>query len=135
MGDDIIYNIKQIDLDKYIPDFLENNKKHLVHWFFVPHIPSRIQTFLSLIAKVNYKNFNCYCCSYPHETSADYIVFVDIDNGKNFMLISTIKDTKQYPDSWKKIERLKNDLIFIQVSYKQLLIIHQEIVDQLHQDE
>lgn len=129
-----MYHIRQINLNEYLPNFLKDNKHHLVHWFFVPYIPSRIQTFLTLIAKIEYKTFNCCCCSYPHQTSSVYIVFVNIDNGKNFMLISTIKDDI-YPNSWKRVEKLKEELLFIQTSYEQLLIIYQEISGQLHQDE
>jgi len=128
------YGIKKFDLIEKYPEFIKDNADHIVLWVdAMPHIAGRIQSFLVSIAKKNYKSFSCYCCSYPSKYSSDYLVLVDIDSGKEFMIISTIKETGQYPSSTgKRIERLKEDLHLFDAPQKLLFNLRQEIADQLH---
>jgi|GEM_PF-3424529 len=128
------YGIKKLELTEKYPDFIADNAAHTVRWFIKRDIRSIIQTFLIQIAKIKYKEFDCYCCSYPTKYASDYFVFVDIDNAKEFLLLSSI-DTEQYTNSGKRIDKLKEELYIFDVAQEQLLNLHQEIADQLYPDE
>lgn len=131
------YGIKNLDLTEKYPDFITDNAAHTVRWLdAMPHITGRIQSFLILIARKRYKGFSCFCCSYPSKYASDYLVLVDIDNGEEFMIISTIKETGQYPSSTgKRIEGLTEELHLFDAPREQLINLRQEIADQLHPGE
>ncbi len=87
-----------------------------------------------LIAKISYQYFDCYCCIYPHSFSAEYIVFVDIDNGTLCLLLSTIRDKNFYPNDGRRIHMLKEGLFLLDSSKAFLFTLHEEMLCQPHPD-
>lgn len=132
------YGIKSVKLEEFYSDFVSDVSSNKVEWFEKSNIHSRVKTFLIFIAKLKYKEFNCYCCLYPSRFSSDYIVFVDIDNGSSCLILSTIRDSKQYPASWNRVKKLSEDLLLLDAPESVLRLLRQEIlktVDQQHRDE
>lgn len=124
----IIHGIKSVYLHDYYPNFIADCQKHLILWQKTDDdIYGRIQTFLILIAKIEYHHFNCYCCIYPHSTSSEYTVFVDIDARKSYILLTTIRDSNFHPHDGRRIHTLKNELLFLNTSEQDLIIVHQEM--------
>lgn len=122
------YDIKSIGLNEYFPSFLADCQSHLVTWHEADtDIYGRIQTFLLMIAKIEFKTFKCYCCIYPHSTSAHYTVFVDINVGRLCLLLTTIRDRNFYPKSGRKIHMLERELLLLDAPADDLLMIRQEI--------
>lgn len=122
------YGIKSIKLGDYYPSLLADCQKHLVQWQPADRdIYSRIQTFLVIIAKIKFKDFNCYCCVYPHDTSSEYTVFVDIDAGNLYLLLTTIRDTGLYPNDSRRIHMLEEGLILLDAPQDVLTILRQEM--------
>lgn len=132
------YGIKSVKLEEFYPDFISDVSSNKVNWFEKSNIYSRVKTFLIFIAKLKYKEFHCYCCLYPSQFSSDYIVFVDIDNGSFCLILSTIRDSKQYPDSWRRVKKLSEELLLLDAPESVLNFLRQEILktaDQQHRDE
>ena len=117
----------------YFPNFIDDCKKERVSWQKANEdISSRIQTFLILIAKIKYEHFRCYCCIYPHDTSSEYIVFVDIDEGSYCLLLTTLRDRNIYPNSARRIPMLEKGLLLLDTPMETLLNLRQEMPDQPH---
>ena len=129
------YGIKSIPLSEYFPVFLDDCKSHRIMWAKADDdIDGRIQTFLLLIAKIKYRSADCYCCIYPHKSSSEYTVFVCIDSGRLYLILTTIRDNGSYPNSWRRVQMLKDDLLFLDAPQDILFNIHQGILDQQHPD-
>ena len=127
------HGIQSINLIDYFPNFIDDCKKERVSWQKANEdISSRIQTFLILIAKIKYEHFRCYCCIYPHDTSSEYIVFVDIDEGSYCLLLTTLRDRNIYPNSARRIPMLETGLLLLDTPMETLLNLRQEMPDQPH---
>jgi hypothetical protein len=127
------HGIQSINLVDYFPNFIDDCKKERVSWQKANEdISSRIQTFLILIAKIKYEHFRCYCCIYPHDTSSEYIVFVDIDEGSYCLLLTTLRDRNIYPNSARRIPMLEKGLLLLDTPMETLLNLRQEMPDQPH---
>jgi hypothetical protein len=127
------HGIQSINLIDYFPNFIDDCKKERVSWQKANEdISSRIQTFLILIAKIKYEHFRCYCCIYPHDTSSEYIVFVDIDEGSYCLLLTTLRDRNIYPNSARRIPMLEKGLLLLDTPMETLLNLRQEMPDQPH---
>ena len=127
------HGIQSINLIDYFPNFIDDCKKERVSWQKANEdISSRIQTFLILIAKIKYEHFRCYCCIYPHDTSSEYIVFVDIDEGSYCLLLTTLRDRNIYPNSARRIPILEKGLLLLDTPMETLLNLRQEMPDQPH---
>lgn len=127
------HGIQSINLIDYFPNFIDDCKKERVSWQKANEdISSRIQTFLILIAKIKYEHFRCYCCIYPHDTSSEYIVFVDIDEGSYCLLLTTLRDRNIYPNSARRIPMLEKGLLLLDTPMGTLLNLRQEMPDQPH---
>ena len=127
------HGIQSINLVDYFPNFIDDCKKERVSWQKANEdISSRIQTFLILIAKIKYEHFRCYCCIYPHDTSSEYIVFVDIDEGSYCLLLTTLRDRNIYPNSARRIPMLEKGPLLLDTPMETLLNLRQEMPDQPH---
>ena len=127
------HGLQSINLIDYFPNFIDDCKKERVSWQKANEdISSRIQTFLILIAKIKYEHFRCYCCIYPHDTSSEYIVFVDIDEGSYCLLLTTLRDRNIYPNSARRIPMLEKGLLLLDTPMETLLNLRQEMPDQPH---
>lgn len=127
------YGIPYVSLSEYDPIFISNVLSGNMSWQDIPRNSRRICTFLSFIAKLRYKELKCYSFL-PGEFASEYYVFIDIDNGRTLMLVSTIRDSRQYPaDSWKRVQKLRDELLLLDSDYETLLSL-KNIVDQQHQD-
>ena len=127
------HGIQSINLVDYFPNVIDDCKKTRVSWQKANEdISSRIQTFLILIAKIKYEHFRCYCCIYPHDTSSEYIVFVDIDEGSYCLLLTTLRDRNIYPNSARRIPMLEKGLLLLDTPMETLLNLRQEMPDQPH---
>lgn len=127
------HGIQSINLIDYFPNFIDDCKKERVSWQKANEdISSRIQTFLILMAKIKYEHFRCYCCIYPHDTSSEYIVFVDIDEGSYCLLLTTLRDRNIYPNSARRIPMLEKGLLLLDTPMETLLNLRQEMPDQPH---
>ena len=115
------YGIPYVSLFEYDPTFISNVLSYNISWEDIPRNFRRIRTFLSFIAQIKYKELKCYS-------------FIDIDIGKTLMLVSTIRDSHQYPaDSWNRVQKLRDELLLLDSDYETLLSL-KNIVDQQHQD-
>lgn len=122
------YGIRSIGLNEYFPSFLADCHSHLVTWHEAnADIYGRIQTFLLLIAKIEFKIFKCYCCIYPHSTSTEYTVLVDVDAGGLYLLLTTIRDLDFHPRDGRRIHTLEAELLLLDAPTDDLLMIRQEI--------
>lgn len=129
------YGIKAISLNEYFPSFLADCQNHLVEWYEADKdICGRVQTFLILIAKIKFKTFKCYCCVYPHNTSAEYTVLIDIDAGSLYVLLTTIRDRDFHPRDGRRINTLETELLLLDAPTDDLLRIRQETICSLHPD-
>lgn len=130
------YGIKSVLLNEYFPSFLADCHDSKIQWTQAnSDIYGRIRTFLLWIAQIQYKKYLCYCCIYPCPSSAEYTVFIDIDNGRHCILLTTIRDSNLYPQSWTRVNMLRNDLFLLDTSQKELLTLRQEILYSLHLNE
>lgn len=123
-----------MNLEEYDSNFIEKLKKGNIHWEYIPRHKRRIATFLTMIAKIKFNHVICYSCL-PHDFSSEYYVFVDIDNGNLCLLLSTIRDSHQYPDSNIRIKKLQDELILLDVDADILLNHRKEMLCQQHPDE
>lgn len=129
------HGIKAVNLTEYFPTFLSDCQNHLIDWQEADaDIYSRIQTFLILISKIQFKTFKCYCCIYPYKTSAEYTVFVDINSGNHCLLLTTIRDHNFYPNSGRRIHMLEEDLLLLDAPEDILFSLLQEMPCQPHPD-
>lgn len=127
------YGIPCVSLSEYDPIFISNALSGNISWQDIPRNFRRICTFLSFIAKLRYKELKCYSFL-PGKFASEYYVFIDIDNGKTLMLVSTIRDSCQYPaNSWKRVQKLRDELLLLDSDYETLLSL-KNIVGQQHQD-
>lgn len=128
------YNIRCVKLEDYNPDFAKKLKQGDVHWEYIPRNQRRVLTFLIFIAKIKFNHIVCYSCL-PREYSSEYFVFVDIDDGNLCLLLSTIRDSRQYTNSGIRVEKLQKELILLDVEQDVLLSHRKEIVCLPRQDE
>lgn len=128
------YGIPYVSLSEYDPIFIHNVLSNNIPWENIPRNSRRICTFLSFIAKIRYKEFKCYSFL-PREYAAEYYVFIDIDNGKTLMLVSTIRDDHQYPDSWIRVQKLREELLFLDTDHETLSNLRSIVLNQQHQGE
>jgi hypothetical protein len=106
------YGIRCLDLTERYPSFIDDCKREKVEWETASdYITGCIRTFMTVIAHIKYSDLNCYCCSYPSEYVSDYIVLVACDN--LVFLVSILKDKDFYPNSEKRIQMLKDGLLFL----------------------
>lgn len=127
------YGIPYVSLFEYDPTFISNVLSYNISWEDIPRNFRRIRTFLSFIAQIKYKELKCYSFL-PSEFASEYYIFIDIDIGKTLMLVSTIRDSHQYPaDSWNRVLKLREELLLLDSDYETLLSL-KNIVDQQHQD-
>lgn len=128
--------IKKVDLVDQHPSFLSDCENKLVSWHEAgTNIRNRIQTYLVFIAKIKFKQFDCFTCIYPTKYSADYTVFVDIDCGKSCFLVSTLRDNYIPTKSGRRIEMLKDDLLLLDAPQHLMLNLRQGMPYQPHPDE
>lgn len=125
------FGIKYIPLSERFPHFIDDCYNNNIQWCKIDYIEQRIHYFLSFIANINRKEFACYCCL-PHQSSAEYVVFINIDNGEQLMLLSTIKDNSFRWKSWKIVEWLKDDLLLLDVPDEDLRAISLKIPAGMH---
>ncbi len=125
------YGIKCIPLSEHLPHFMDDCCNNNIQWFSIDYVEQRICYFLSFIANINQKDFVCYCCL-PYQTSSEYVVFINIDNGKQLMLLSTLRDNSFRWKSWKIVEWLKDDLLLLDASYEDLRVISLKIPAGMH---
>ena len=128
------YGIKCLNLKEYNSDFIDKLKNGTILWKYIPRNKKRIITFLTMIAKIKFNHVNCYSCL-PHEFSSEYYVFVDIDNGNLCLLLSTIRNSHQYPDSNIRIKKLQDELLLLDVDTDILLNHRKEMLCQQHPNE
>ena len=121
------YGIKSVELSDRYEIFIIDCINGTVEWFISDRITRRIQTFLCLISHIEFKKFDCYCCLYPNATAAEYIVFIDIDNMKQALMLTTIRDEHQYPVSYVRVNRLKDELLLLSVSNDILIQLRQHL--------
>lgn len=130
------YGIKSIPLNEHFPAFMDDCQNHRIMWAKADDdICGRIQTFLLLIAKIKYKSADCYYCIYPHESTAEYTVFICINPGQLCLILTTIRDKGFYPNDGRRIQMLKDGLLFLDTPQDILFNIHQGILDQQHPNE
>ncbi len=127
------YGIPYVLLSEYDPSFIDSALSGNILWEDIPQNFRRIRTFLSFIAKIKYKEFKCYSFL-PDKYASEYYVFIDIDNGKTLMLVSTIRDSHQYSASWERLQRLADELLLLDSDYETLLNLRYIISSQQHQD-
>lgn len=125
------YGIKCIPLSEYLPHFMDDCDGGKLQWLKIGYIEQRISYFLSFIAKIKPKYFECRCCL-PYQSSSAYVVFVSIDGGNQMMLLLTIKDDSFHLKSWKNIEWLKAELLLLDAPYEDLRSISLKIPDGMH---
>lgn len=129
------YGIKSVSLTEYFPSFFADCQNHLIDWQEANEdVYGRIQTFLVLISKLKFRDFKCYCCVYPHISSSEYTVFVDIDSGNRCLLLTTIRDSCSYPKDARRIHMLKDGLLLLEAPMDGLLTLRQEMTCQRHPD-
>ena len=122
------YGIKTISLANYFPTFLKDYKNGLVKWEEANEdIYGRISTFLVMIAHIKATSYKCYCCIYPHNTSAEYTVFVDIDSGRLCLLLTTIRDSNFYTKDGRRIQMLKDGFLLLDAPQDALFTLRQGI--------
>lgn len=126
------YGIQYVSLSNYDPIFIQNALSGHISWEDIPRNFRRMRTFLSFIAKIGYKDFKCYSFL-PRKYASDYYVFIDIDNGNTLMLVSTIRDSRQYPTSWARVPKLQKELLLLDSDYETLLNLRNTILNQQHQ--
>lgn len=136
MGETKKYGIKMVSLNEYFPSFIDDSKNQSICWQEAnKDICGRVQTFLIVIAKIKLHSFKCYCCIYPHSSSAEYTVFVDINLGNLCLLLTTIRDPNPYPNSGQRIQMLKDDLLLLDAPQDLLISLRQGMPDLLHPGE
>lgn len=126
------YGLDCVSLESYKPNFLNAVSNYSIFWRKVDYIYPRIKSFLLWIADISFKEFECYCCTYPHSTTTDFIVFVDVDNGRKMLLLSTTCDDNLHYNSWKFVAVLKDELLLLDTSRENMSLIRQEMLCQLH---
>ncbi len=113
------YGIKCIDLQERYPNFIEDYKNNKIIWKTASeYITGCIRTFLICFVKLKFTTLDCQVCSYPHNTSADYIVLCKT-NELSFLL-SILKDNNFYPNNAKRIEMMKEGLLFLDCNLNEL---------------
>lgn len=119
------YGIKSVELSDRYENFIKDCMNGTVEWFISDRITRRIQTFLCLISHIEFKKFDCYCCLYPNATASEYIIFIDIDDMKQALILTTIRDEYQYPVSYVRVSRLKDELLLLSASNDTLIQLRQ----------
>jgi hypothetical protein len=112
-----------MDLAEMHPDFLSDCENGIVKWETASdYITGCIRTFMVLIAHIDYNDLTCYCCSYPSRYSADYIVLTVYD--EHIFLVSILKDSGFYPNDYRRVQMLKDGLLFLDCAQPSLNAIY-----------
>ena len=129
------YGVKYLPFEKYYPDFFTDLENESIEWIAPAHIQDSLKTFLVLCARIKFKNFCYLCCRYPNATVGDYLTFIDIDGGKQSLLVSIVTDKNHYPNSALRIQKLIEELFLFELPEDKLSSIRLKIVGQLYPDE
>ena len=123
------FNIKTLP---YEPQLLTDTLSGKLEWQSCEFLPPRvnveegIMSYLVVIRKIKVKSMSCLWCLYPHKTTGDYTIFVNVNDGAHIFLCSIITGI-HFVDSWNRIRQLEESFRIIDAPLEDILQIQQAL--------